>query len=136
MVPPPRPALDATTIVVVDPDGASRLAVARHLASGGDRVIEAASAEIALYACVSHVVDLVATAAHLPGLAADDLCAELRAHGGPPVVAYRLGPDPVRRARWLDAGGADCLAEDDPALIAAHCRAVLRRSRSLRPREG
>ena len=136
MVKPSRPTSERITILVVDSDDASRRAVARGLASEGDRVIEATSAELALYTCGAHAVDLVATAAHLPGMAADDLRAELRGHGGPPVVAYRIGTDPAQQARWLDSGGADCLAEGDPALIAARCRAVLRRSRTFRPRLG
>lgn len=117
----------ATTIVLVDPDGTLRPSLAATLLRRScDRVIEAETAEAALDACRSHAVDLVAASARLPGIGAAGLCAELRGGGGPPVVAYRMGVDAESHIRWLDAGGADSLSGDDPALLAARCRSVLR----------
>lgn len=116
-------------MLLVDDDRRARAALTPSLAASVGRVVEAESAEMALYACRTHAVDVVASSARLPGMNADALCAELRDHGGPPVVAYGLGSSAGRPAEWLDGGGADCLATSDPRLLAARCRAVLRRSR-------
>jgi DNA-binding response OmpR family regulator len=121
--------VDPSTALVVDDDDCVRTSVAAGLADRFDRVLDAPSAELALYLCGQHAVDVVATSSRLPGMTADDLCLALADLGGPPVVAYGADGDGARRARWLDDGGADCMAGDDPLLVAARCRAVLRRSR-------
>lgn len=116
----------ATTIVLVEPDGTLRPTLAAALLRRScDRVIEAETVEAALHACRAHAVDLVAASARLAGVGAAGLCAELRG-GGPPIVAFRMGADAESHIRWLDAGGADSLSGDDPALLAARCRSVLR----------
>jgi DNA-binding response OmpR family regulator len=119
-----------TTILLVDADPSARLTIAAALLRrASDHVIEARSAEIALYACGAGSVDLIIASARLPGIGADGLCAELRSGGGPPIVAYHLGTDPELHIRWLASGGADSLVGADPALLAARCRSILRRAR-------
>lgn len=118
------------TILLVEADPAARPTIAAALRRACDRLIEARSAEIALYLCGAHTVDLIAASARLPGIGAAGLLAELRSGGGPPILAYRMGLDPELHIRWLESGGAGCLAGDDPAMLAARCRAILRRVRS------
>jgi DNA-binding response OmpR family regulator len=124
---------DATALVVED-DEDHRHEVVVRLSRRFGQVLEAPSAEMALYVCGSHVVDVVAASACLPGMGAEGLCAELVGNGGPPVVAYRIPGGGPERARWLAAGGADCTPSGDPALVTARCRAVLRRAPSGRHR--
>ena len=121
------------TILLVEADPAVRPTIAAVLLRRAcDRVIEARSAEIALHLCGVHTVDLVVASARSSGIGAAGLCAELRSGGGPPILAYRMGADPELHIRWLDSGGVDSLAGDDPVLLAVRCRAILRwvRSRS------
>jgi len=116
------------TVLLVDDDDTLRQEVAAGLVERFDRVLEAPSAEIALYLCGTHAVDVVATSALLPGMGADALCSELSDHAGPPVVAYRVPGEGSGRARWLDAGGADCIGGTEPELVAARCHSVVRRA--------
>jgi len=119
------------TILLVEDDLGLRPSIAATLLRGAcDRVIEAGSAELALYACGAHAVDLIAVSAQLPGIGASGLCTELQRGGGPPIVAYRVGVDAESHIRWLSSGGADSLSGDDPVLLAGRCRSVLRRVRS------
>lgn len=128
---PPAPTVAApATIVVVDTDPTLRRAVAAALLRRSvHQVIEVESAAAALDACRADVVDLVAASARLPDSGAESLCVEMRRHRGPPVVAYRVGATADAHIRWLDVGGADSVAGDDPVLVAARCGAALRRAR-------
>ncbi|QYG92485.1 hypothetical protein HC251_08545 [Iamia sp. SCSIO 61187] len=133
---PPSPAVAAApaTIVVVDTDPTLRRAIAAALLRRAvHRVIEAESVAAARAACGAGAVDLVAASARLPDAGAEALCAEMRRHRGPPVVAYRVGAAADAHIRWLDAGGADSVAGDDPVLVAARCGAALRRARTPPP---
>lgn len=124
-----------TSILVADDDLVFRRSIASRLASTCDKVIEVATAEIAVYLCGAEEIDLVVASGRLPGLGARGLCAELRL-GGPPVIAYHLGDDPDVHIEWIADGGADGVSGDDPALLVARCRAILRREavrRSTRP---
>lgn len=126
------------TALVVEADDLHRRQVVDRLSERFGRVLEAPSAEMALYVCGSHAVDVVATAACLPGMGAAALCTELADHDGPPVVAYRVPGDGTARAAWLEAGGADYTGSADPTMIGVRCRAVLGRDRtsSSHPRRG
>ena len=119
--------------MVVDEDDGTRTLVALGLADAFDRVLEVSSAEMALYSCVRHAVDVVATSIHLSGMGADLLCTELVDHAGPPVVAYDLPDSGDRRTHWLEEVRADCMSGHEPSVVAARCRAVVRRTR-LGPR--
>jgi DNA-binding response OmpR family regulator len=122
------------TVLLVDDDDAQRARLAAQMADHFDRVLEAPSAELALYSCSTESVDVVATSTTLPGMGTDALCTELVRHGGPPVVAYGLPDSGSRRALWLDGGCADCMSGDEPLLVAARCRAAARRARRRIPR--
>lgn len=127
MTTPPAPEGPAT-VLLVDHEAATRAVLGPRLRRGCGRVLEADSVAAALVTCREHVVDLVVVSARVPD-GAEDLCRELRRRGGPPIVAYGVGTSPDAHIRWLDAGGDDCLSGDDPVLLAARCRATLRRHR-------
>lgn len=116
------------TILVVDPQGPRRRRFADRLAGAAGRVLDAPSAELALYVVSSSAVDLVVTAPDLPGMGGEVLLEELRRRGGPPVVALLPLTESDRRAAWLDAGAAGCVAPaEDASTVAARLRAIMRR---------
>jgi DNA-binding response OmpR family regulator len=119
---------DRVTVLVVDGDESRRYASIHRLRPCVDRLLDAASGELALYVVATAAVDLVVTDLDLPGMSGEDLLTELRDRGGPPVVAVLPGRATRRRVAWLDAGGADCISPtDDPRTLNARFHALLRR---------
>lgn len=118
----------STTILLVDADATGRRAIAKGLYGVCHRVIEVASADVALHERAVQAVELVVIAAETPGLDPRALCAELGEQGGPPVIVYRVGVAPDAHLQWFDVGAADYLSGDDPTLLAARCRSLIRRS--------
>lgn len=131
LAPPPARSTERVvpiTVLVVDADEHRRRAALEHLRPTADRLLDAASGELALYVVVSAAVDVVVTDLDLPGMSGQDLLHELRERGGPPVIAMLPRRAVRRRIDWLDAGGADCItAHDDPSALRARFRALLRR---------
>lgn len=119
-----QPAL--ATVLVVDGDDDLRHEVAERLAGRFARVLQASSAEIAVSVWAAHEVHVVAASARLRGMGADGLCAARDDRDVPPVVIYDVAAAGFERSRWFGAGGADCMAGRDPALVVARCRRLVR----------
>lgn len=107
------------TVLVVDDDDAVREEMAAGLAEQFDQVLEAPSAELAIHACETGEIHVVAASDRLPGSGADALRLALAADEAPSVVAYAL---------------TGSVRPVDTVVVAARCRALLRRPGSGRRR--
>ncbi len=117
------------TVLLVDPDELSRTGLAIALASTGRRILETQCAEDALYVLSYRAVDLVIVAHHLAGMDGLSLAEALRSRRGPPVILIDDTNEPAVRAQHFDHGIADLVSRyDDPRIVAARSKALLRRT--------
>lgn len=119
--------VEKTTLIVGAPMATAALSASLHAA--GIRVLAASSAEEALGILLRHAVDCLITHTTLPGMSGADLLNELRRRNDPPALIIESSQWPSgSRARWLDAGAADCVdSRTNVDIITARCAAILRR---------
>ncbi|MEZ5144810.1 MAG: response regulator [Acidimicrobiales bacterium] len=120
------------TVVLVERPTVARHALARELRARGHRLFVADTAEHGLYLLLRYGVDLVVCSDDLAGMSFEPLVAELQARGGPPAVVLTAGASARDRARVVEEGAALAVPRGlEPVAVAAHCGAVLRRTRGV-----
>lgn len=121
------------TLLVVDDDADLRGLVAAHLRLAGYAVRDAADLSEARAALAAARPDLVVLDVVMPGGSGVDLCREIAAASGPPVILLTSIGAEADRVRGLDAGADDYVTKPfAPAELLARIRAVLRRASPAR----
>jgi diguanylate cyclase (GGDEF)-like protein len=132
----PHSAVTPLTILLVDDQSASRVAIAAQLDAAGHRVIEAEGGEWALELFQRHQPDLVLLDVEMPGHDGYWVARQLRAAepgGWTPIVFLSSRDQDVDLWRGIEAGGDDYLARPvSPMVLKAKLLAMGRLLRMRR----
>src|SRR5579864_1366929 len=128
---------DASTILLVDDDEAVRKLLSFPLARDGYKVVQAADGQEALRRFHESPVDLVVLDVMLPRLDGLELCKQLRAQSGVPIIMLTARDDELDKVLGLELGADDYITK--PFSIRefrSRVRALLRRARAPRHEPG
>jgi two-component system KDP operon response regulator KdpE len=119
---------DVVTVMVVEDDGALRVALAASLGSHGYGVVEAGSGEEAIVLAGQRLPDLVILDLTLPGAGGLEVLRRLRSFTLVPVVVLTVRNDKADKLAALDGGADDYVVKPfDVDELLARVRAALRR---------
>jgi len=119
-------------ILVVDDHHDIRDLLAKYLAKHGHRVSTASDAAAARKILKGGAVDLVVLDIMMPGEDGLQLCRDLRASGGLPIILLTAMAEETDRVVGLEMGADDYVTKPfNPRELLARIKAVLRRSQSL-----
>jgi DNA-binding response OmpR family regulator len=123
----------SSTILVVDDDEAVRQVLTFPLERDGYKVVQARDGEHALECFSANAVDLVVLDVMLPRLDGLEVCKQLRAQSGVPIIMLTARDDELDKVLGLELGADDYITK--PFSIAefrSRVRALLRRARAPR----
>jgi DNA-binding response OmpR family regulator len=123
--------LNGTVLIVEDEQAIAEL-VRAYLARDGFAVTWVRSGEQALEELMRHPVRLVVLDLGLPGIDGFEVCRQLRARTGVPILILTARDDEVDRVAGLEAGADDYVTKPfSPRELAARVKAILRRSSQI-----
>ena len=115
-------------VLIVDDDVELRRLAGKFLRENGLKVSAAQDGRQMREALATETIDLVLLDIMLPGTSGLDLCRELRAHSGLPIIMLTARGSDVDRIVGLELGADDYLAKPfNPRELLARIHAVLRR---------
>jgi two-component system OmpR family response regulator len=121
--------MTSPVILVVEDDPGLRVLIARALQQNGFAVSQAGSGPEMWGIFDKRPVDLILLDIMLPGKNGIDLCREVRARSGVPIIFISAKGDETDRVVGLELGADDYLAKPfSPRELLARLRAVLRRA--------
>ncbi len=122
------------SVLIADDDGHIREVVRYALEKAGYRVFEAADGAQALQVCQEQPIDLAVLDIIMPEADGIEVCRQLLASGGPPVVFLTSRDDEIERILGLELGADDYVTKPfSPRELVARVRAVLRRAAPAKP---
>jgi DNA-binding response OmpR family regulator len=121
-------------ILIVDDDSDLRGLIGFALRQAGYLVVEAGDGRAALDRFQREQPDLVILDVNLPGMSGFDICRQMRAEAGTPIMLLTVRSSEEDQVHGLDIGADDYLTKPfSPRTLLARVRALLRRSGAESP---
>jgi two-component system phosphate regulon response regulator OmpR len=128
--------MTAARVLLVEDDARLASMVADYLGEAGFRVVIAPTGAAGTKWLATEGIDAVILDLMLPDADGLDVCREIRASSGVPVLMLTARGDPLDRVVGLELGADDYLPKPfEPRELLARLRAILRRSRAQIPSE-
>lgn len=122
--------MDWPTVLIVDDEPKIRAIVREALEDEAERLLEAATGHEAMAVAERERPDLIILDLGLPDMEGADLCREIRAWSGAPIVVLSARADEQEKAALLDAGADDYVTKPFSTVeFRARVRAQIRRAR-------
>jgi two-component system, OmpR family, response regulator len=123
-------------ILVVDDYWDIRDPLAAYLKKHGFRVTTAADASAARDALRKNAIDLIVLDIMMPGEDGLELCRDVRANIGTPIIFLTAMSEPADRVAGLEIGADDYVVKPfEPRELVARIKTVLRRTNMLPPKQ-
>jgi DNA-binding response OmpR family regulator len=122
-------------ILLIEDDARLAEMVRDYLGEAGFRVARAASGSTGLAMHTRDAFDAIVLDLMLPDMDGLEVCRQIRARAGTPILMLTARGEPVDRVIGLELGADDYLAKPfEPRELKARLGAILRRTRGLPPR--
>lgn len=126
--------MTAPLVLVVEDDPGLRILITRALQQNGYAVCQASSGAEMWGLFEKRPIDLILLDVMLPGKTGIDLCRELRARSGVPIIFISARADETDRVVGLELGADDYIPKPvSTRELLARMRAILRRGQLERP---
>ena len=122
--------MSAFTVLIIDDEVQIRRALRRALTEDGARVLEAGSGREGVDIAAAELPDVIVLDLALPDMNGAEVCREIRAWFGNPIIVLSANHSDQEKAALLDAGADDYVTKPFSTIeLQARIRAQLRRAR-------
>ena len=123
--------MSAFTVLIIDDEIQIRRALRRALVEDGARVLEASTGREGVDLAAAERPDVVVLDLALPDMNGAEVCREIRAWFGDPIIVLSANHSDQEKAALLDAGADDYVTKPFSTMeLQARIRAQLRRART------
>lgn len=127
----------ASTVLIIDDEVQIRRALRRALVEDGSRVLEAGSGREGIDTAAAQRPDVIVLDLGLPDMNGAEVCREIRAWFGDPIIVLSANHSDQEKATLLDAGADDYVTKPFSTIeLQARIRAQLRRARNSQSSAG